>query len=217
LGIDSFTDCSGAYLFNRVLLKGGFMGRLAICLALLCLLVMSCVALNPEQQEALNKLQANIDSIQAEIESTAEQIQRIYKKQADVREQLKNGELSAADAAQLLLDLSEEAKEALAHYNALKIESTNAIAEFKKLKESGVPWYQTVGLILWGLVTAYLGKEKFTLGYVVSGMVNAIEYGKDKAGIKKKCKALGSPAINKAVLKLPPSIDREPLPSEMKT
>ena len=107
------------------------------------LVLVGCLALTPEQEEKLDGMQKRMAAIQTESQVVAEQIQRLWKKQADVREKLRNGELTAEEAAALILDLSAETKEAVAHFNSLKAEGQALYAEYKELKDSGLPWYVT--------------------------------------------------------------------------
>jgi len=180
----------------------------------LSIVLVGCLALTPEQGEKLESMNNRMIIIQKESKSTAEQIERLWQKQAEVREKLKNGELTPEEAAALIVDLSAELKEAVAHFNSLKAEGQALYAEYKDLKDSGVPWYVIAGNVLLGAVTIWLGKEKLTLGTAVTGLVRALEFGRDKKDMKRKAAALNNPAVERAVLKLP-SIPRDPLPSEI--
>ena len=188
-----------------------------LLIALVCSFVlMSCQSLTSEQGEKLDGMQQRMSAIHSESQIAAELIQRLWEKQTEVREKLKNGELTAEEAAALVVDLSAETKEAVAHFNSLKAESQALYADYKELKDSGVPWYTIALNMVLGGIAIYLGKEKLSLGTAITGLVRAIEFGRDKKDMKRKAAALNNPAIEKAVLKLP-SVFRDPLPSERKT
>lgn len=148
-----------------------------LLVAIVCLSLVACVTFSPEQAERLNVMQQKIEAIYTESQEVAAQIQRINKRQAEVREQLKNGEIDAVGAAALLVELADEAEEAYKHYDKLKADAVILYNQYIELKESGVPWYQTVGYILWSLVTAYLGKKVLGQSAGITLVTRSVENG----------------------------------------
>lgn len=185
---------------------------LCLIVIITCFVIVGCLALTPEQEEKLDGINQRLAAIHAESETVAEQLERLWKKQADVREKLKNGELTSEEAAALIVELSAETKEAIAHFNSLKAEGQALYQDYKNLKESGVPWYVIAGNVILGAIAIWLGKEKLTLGTAVTGLVRALEFGRDKKDMKRKAAALSNPAIERAVLKLPSMPPTEELP-----
>lgn len=152
---------------------------LLVLFAFAALAIIGC-ALTPEQAKKLDEFEKNISAVTEESKAVAEQIKRLYLLQQEVREQYKKGELTPEVAMKRIEELSKEAKEAAEHYAFLEEKGKALVADYKELKDQGVPWYQTAWAIVASVVAAYFGKSTFGLKGAVTALIRGVEKGNHK-------------------------------------
>lgn len=157
---------------------------IVIALVLFC----GCATLTPEQQ-------ATIDKLEADITLTSRQVERIYNLQADVRQQYKDGQITAEKAVVWLAQLQVEGKQASANLQKL-------LTDYKNLKEQGVPWYHQVWAVVSSILAVYLGKKSFGLSSAIGLLTNSIEKGGDQKAIKARIARAGNKVVNAAAAKV---------------
>lgn len=181
------------------------MGRLLLVFVLLmsCFCLIGCLALTPDQQKLFDDLDKRYKTIEKMMQDTDAQVKRLREKKALYLEKLKNGELSASDAAELITMVSSEIDEAVTRYNNLQAEAKIISQDLKELNESGLPWWSIAIKIALGIGISYLTKKNIGLGSAVGLLVKSIENGQTQEDIKKRVSNAKNTEIEKAVLKLP--------------
>jgi len=187
-----------------------------------CLLMAGCLALTPEQGERLESMNQRMAAINDEMVKVQSQMERLKERKAELLERLKNGELSAEDAAELIATVSTEFEEAVAHYNRLVSEGKALAQDIKALSDSGLPWWSIAIKVALAAAGLYLGNKNKVLGAGIQLLTKAIETGsirdkkedelKDlspgeiaclmKKDIKKRVKNGSNPEVEKVVLKM---------------
>jgi len=155
---------------------------------LVAVLLCGCATLTPEQQATLKKLESDI-------KEASGQVERIYNMQADIRQQYKDGTITAEKAVVWLAELQTEAKQATDNLQAL-------LTDYQELKAQGVPWYHTVWALIATALSIYSGKKGLGLLGALRLAVGAIEKGGDQGEIKARIARAGNSVINKEAAKI---------------
>lgn len=177
--------------------------RIYALISAIVVMVLFCSGCFLANSEAL----AAMSQLEAEVKAGFDAVATINTEIQKVRDAVKTGEMSPADAAVAISQLTEQATNAAAHVNV-------AYAKWKELRDAHqIPWWQIAIWTALGLGGTLLGGKYRAASLAVRGIVKAVHDTRSRGGgvedVVTRVKALGDATINSAAARMP-AVHRPP-------